>query len=124
LGNTTNTTITKEHSMSPRRITRIVATGTIALVGFGSLAAIPVVSASAATHSVRVHSDAASRRDTTRESQRGNSQDATSDSVNDATGIGKDVGPSSDIGSDKGTTDKSVSTDPVSTSSDHVDSLA
>jgi hypothetical protein len=85
--------------MTSRKIRRILATGTLGLLGIGSVAAVPVASASAATHHARPHAHATGR-----------------DATHDATG-GTEVSPdpsgSSDSSTDPGT---DVSPDPSSPS--------
>ena len=84
--------------MSKNRITRLVTTAAIALVGFGAVAAVPVASASAATHAAS-HTVERTGRDSTDKGQRENPRDTKTDKGTGSARDGKDAGTSSDPGS-------------------------
>lgn len=105
--------------MSKNRITRLVTAGAIALVGFGAVAAVPVASASAATHAVS-HTVEGTGRDSIDRGQRENPRDTTTDKGTDSSGDGRDTGTSSDPGS----TGRDGTGDSQSSSIDHMESRA
>jgi len=104
--------------MSPNRITRLVATGAIALVGFGSVA-VPVASASAAIHAVHQTSERAGR-DSTDQGKRENPRDTKTDKDTDPGNDSKEAGASPD----RGSTGRDGTGDSQSTSNDHIESRA
>jgi hypothetical protein len=93
--------------MTSRKMRRILAAGTLGLLGIGSVAAVPVASASAATHHARPHAHAAGR-DATHDATGGTEVSADpSGSSDSTTDPGTDVspdpsGPSDSQGADSG----------------------